>query len=55
MDHAFYHAHFCMYDNNVRVRTVNLKVLKEEESKYRVEHSSSIDRSVFFLSSLENA
>ena len=41
MDHAFNHAHFCMYDNNVRVKTVYLKVLKKEESKYRVAHSSS--------------
>ena len=56
MEHALNQAHFCMYDNNVRVKTVHAKVLKEEDSKYMVEHSSSIDRSVLVLSSpLENA
>ena len=56
MDHAFNHAHFCMYDDTVRVKTVHVKVLKEEDSKYRVGHSSSLDRSALFLfSPLENA
>ena len=36
MDHAFNHAHFCMYDNNRLVKPMYAKVLKEEESEYRV-------------------
>ena len=35
-DHAFNHAHFCMYDNNVLVKPVYVKVIKEGENKYRV-------------------
>ena len=36
MGHAFNHAHFCMYDNNVLVEPVHVKVLKEEESKSEI-------------------
>ena len=36
MDHTFNHPHFCMYDVNVLVKPVYVKVLEEEESKYRV-------------------
>ena len=36
MDHAFNHAQFCMYDDNVLVELVYVKVLKEGESEYRV-------------------
>ena len=45
-----------MYDNNVLVKPVNVKVLREGESKLRVVAFFSIDRRVLFLSSpLENA
>jgi len=33
VNHAFNHAHSCMYDNNVRVKSVNVKALKEGGSK----------------------
>ena len=36
VDHTFSHANFCMYDNNMLVKPVYLKVLQEGESKYRV-------------------
>ena len=45
MDHALNHAHFCMYYSNVCAKTVYVEALQEEESKYRVEHSSFNDRS----------
>ena len=35
-DHAFNHAHFCMYDNNVLVEPGYMKVFKEGDSEYRV-------------------
>ena len=51
MDHALNHTNFCMYDNNVHVKTVYVKVVEGEESKYRVEQSCFIDRNVLYLSS----
>ena len=36
MEHAFHHAHFCMHDNDVLVKLVCVKVLKEGEGQYRV-------------------
>ena len=56
MDHAFNRAYFCMYDNNVLVKPMYVKVSKEGESEYRVVAFFFTDRSVLFLSSpLENA
>ena len=51
MDLAFSHALFCNCENNLLVTAVHLKTLKEEESQHGVfKHSSSIDKSVPFLS-----
>ena len=36
MDHTLIHTHFSMYDNNLLVKQVYVKLLKEEEGKYRV-------------------
>ena len=43
-----------MYDNIVLVKPVYVKVLREGESDYRVENSSSIDSSILLSSPLEN-
>ena len=32
VDHAFKHAHFCIYDNNMLVKSVYVKVLKKEKA-----------------------
>ena len=56
MDYSFNDAHFCKYNNNLLVKPVYVKVLKEGESEYKVVAFFSTDRSVLFLSSpLENA
>ena len=36
VDHSFSHAHFCIYGNNVLVKPVYVKILKEVQSKCRV-------------------
>ena len=36
MNHAFNYIHFCMHDNNVLVKPVRVKVMKEGECEYRV-------------------
>ena len=35
MDHTLNHAHFCMHDNSLLVKLVYVKILKDEEGKYR--------------------
>ena len=35
MDHILDHAHFCTHDNNLLVKLVYVKILKDEEGKYR--------------------
>ena len=36
VDHAFNRANFCLYDKNVLVKPVCVKLFKEGESEYRV-------------------
>ena len=51
VDHALNHAQFCMHGNNLLVKPVCVNVLKKKKGSTGFGNSSSIDRSLPFLSS----
>ena len=56
MDHALKYTHFCMYDNNLLLKPVYMKIRKKKMTSTGLGHPSTIDRSIPFLSSpLANA